>query len=65
MMFSTKESNVDTNFQPFLWSNNELSHKIQQKISVIDSGKIFDNPSQFSLEALKNYLFKIWFTWLV
>ena len=60
MIFSTKdkESKVDTNFQPSLWSNTELSHKIQQKTCVIDSRKIFNNPSQFSLKTLKNIYLK-------
>ena len=32
MMFLTKESKLDTNFQPSLLSNTELSHKIIARI---------------------------------
>ena len=42
MMFSTKESKVDTNFYFSLLTNTELPHKIQQKTCVIGNRKSFD-----------------------
>ena len=42
MMFSTKGSKADINFQHSLLSHTELSHKTQQKTCVISNRKSFD-----------------------
>ena len=57
MMISTKEPNVDTNFQPSLWSNTESI--VTQNTAEDMIRNIFDIPSQFSLKTLKNIYLKL------
>ena len=58
MMFSTKESKLDTSFQPSLLSNTELSHKTQQKTCMIGNRKSFDIPLPILTENTENFSLK-------
>ena len=66
MMFSIKESKVDTNFQPSLWSNTKSIITNNTAEDMIRN--IFDTPSQYSLKALKNIYSKpdlpVWYIFL-
>ena len=66
MMFSTKESKVDTNFQTSSWSNTE-SIIAQNTVEDMCSwqSKMFWYPLPILTENTKKHLFKTWFTWLV
>ena len=65
MMFSIKESKVDTNFNLLYQAipNYCIKRSRRHKWSAVK--KILICPSQFSMKTLKKHLFKTWFTCLV
>ena len=58
VMFSTKESKVDTNLKTSLLSSTELSHKTQQKACVVGGRKFLISPLPVLTENNEKHLFK-------
>ena len=62
-MFSTIDSKVDTNFQPFLLSNTKLLRKAQHVWSTFE--KLLISFLTILIKNTKKHLFETVFTWVV